>query len=204
MWLQRQKCWAFLGKVSYVKTRSGFDRLLRGRQANTPDEISLIARKGSVQDLANCYALHESLRLPYSQTSRRILPQMWRALLSNGAMQLFLVEDRGKPAGSRVVSFNAFIFVTDEFCSEARSTLRPYFSVELTRRYCSRHLPVLGREEIARANAGVGVNVAMCFEGRARHGLSPEQSLAVLEKQGEALHLALRGYHIKEFLAEPI
>jgi len=28
--------------------------------------------------------------------------------------------------------------------------------------------------------------------------------LAILEKQGEALHLALRGYHIKEFLAEPI
>src|SRR5262249_36480639 len=98
-----------------------------------PDVINLMARKGSAPDLEECYALHESLRLPYSQPSRRILPEMWRALLSNGTMQLFLVEDRAKPAGSRIVSFSATVFVTDEFCSKARSTLPPYLGVELSR-----------------------------------------------------------------------
>jgi len=168
-----------------------------------PTGINLIARKGGTRDLESCLALHESLQLPYAKTSRSILPNMWRALLSNGAMQIFLVENRARPVGSRVVSFNAFMFVTDEFCAQARSTLPPYLSVELARRYCSRHLPVLDREQIARDNAGGGLNVVMCCEGWTRDGFSTEQFLAVLEKQGEALHLALRGYRIKEFIAEP-
>ncbi len=77
---------------------------MRYQRAKTPGGINLMARKGSAQDLANCYALHEALRLPYAKTSRRILPEMWCTLLSKGAMQLFLVEDRAKPAGSRIVS----------------------------------------------------------------------------------------------------
>lgn len=118
-------------------------------------------------------------------------------------MQLFLVEDRAKPFGSRVVSFSATIFVTDEFCSEARLTLPPYLGVELARRYLSRQLPVLNREQVARANAGGGLNVVMCFEGWAQDG-APEQFLATREKQSEAFCFALRGYRIKEFLADPI
>lgn len=163
-----------------------------------------MAREGSVQDLANCYALHESLRLPYAETSRRILPEIWRTLLCTGAMKLFLVEDRAKPVGSRVVSFNAIIFVTDEFRLEARLTLPPYLGIEFARRYLSRQLPVLNREGIARANAGDGLNIMMCFEGWAQDGFSSEQFLATREKQSEAFHLTLRGYRIKEFLTDPI
>ena len=177
---------------------------MHDQRAKTPDGINLMARKGSAQDLANCYALHESLRLPYAKTSRHILPEMWRTLLSNGAMQLFLVEDRARPAGSRIVSFNASVFVTDEFCSQARLTLPPYLGVELARRYLSRQLPVLNRDQVARDNAVTGLNIVMCFEGWAEDGLAPEQILAIREKQSEAFSLVLRGYRIKEFLTDPI
>ena len=187
-----------------MKTWNGLDRLVRGHRANAPGVISLMARKGNAQDLANCYALHEPLRLPYAQARTSILLEMWRALLSNGAMQLFLVEDRARPAGSRIVSFSTAVFVTDEFCAEARLTLPPYLAVQLARRYVSRQLPVLTRGQIARANAGDGLNVVMCFEGWPQDGLSPEQFLVVREKQKEAFHLALRGYRIKEFLTDPI
>src|SRR4030095_12039323 len=78
-----------------------------------------MARKGTVEDLAACYALHESLRLPYTKRSWRILPEMWRTLLLRGAMQLCLVTNRARLVGSRIVSFSAFLFVTDEFCFEA-------------------------------------------------------------------------------------
>ncbi len=187
-----------------MKTPSRLERRARDQGTSTRDGgVNLIARKGDVADLANCLALHESLQLPYSETGRCILPEMWRTLLGNGAMQLFLVEDRVRPVGSRVVSFAGFVFVTDEFCSQARSTLPPYVNVELAQRYLSRHLPVLNREHIAQANAWDGLNVVMCCEGWTRVGFSPEQFLVVLAKQGEALHLALRGYRIKEFLAEP-
>jgi hypothetical protein len=162
-----------------------------------------MARGGFVEDVATCYTLHRSLGLAYTDASWRALPDMWRAMLLKGTMKLFLVEDRARPLGSRIVSFNAIVFVTDEFCSEARSTLPPYLSVELARQYVSSRLSVLNREQIARASAGNGLNVVMCFEGWAQDGFSTEQFLAVRGKQSEAFHLALCGYHIKEFLAAP-
>lgn len=129
---------------------------------------------------------------------------MWRSLLSNGVMQLFLVEDRSKPLGSRIVSFGATVLVTDEFCCEARSTLPPYLGAQLARHYLTHDLPALSREQVTRANAGDGLNVIMCFGGWGHDGLSRDEILAVREKQSAAFHLAHSGYHVKEFLADPI
>jgi DNA-binding CsgD family transcriptional regulator len=163
-----------------------------------------MVRKGTIEDLAECFILHGALRLPYTKRTWRILPEVWRTLLSKGAMQLGLVTNRAGLIASRIVSFSAVLFVTDEFCSQARSKLPPYIGVELAHQYLSGQLPGLNHEQVARANAGEGLNVMMCFDGFAKDGFSPEQFLAVREKQGEALHLALRGYRVKEFLAEPI
>lgn len=163
-----------------------------------------MARGGFAEDIASCYTLHRSLGLPYAGGLWRALPDLWRAMLSKGGMKLFLVEDRARPLDSRVVSISAVVFVSDKFCSEARSTLPPYLSIELAIQYLSRQSPVLNREQVARANAGDGLNVVICFEGWARDGLSPEQALAVREKRSEAFHLALSGYRVKECLADPV
>jgi hypothetical protein len=187
-----------------VKTLGILDQLARDRRGRICGEINLVARKAGARDLDECCALHRSLQLPYGETNLRVLPEMWAALLSKGGMQLFLVEDRAKPVGSRIVSFGGIVFVTDEFCSEARLTLPPYLGVELIRRYLSPQFPVLNREQVARANARDGLNVMMCFEGWAEYGFSPDQFLAVREKQSQAFYLALRGHHIKEFLTDPI
>ena len=181
-----------------------FERLVHDQRSKTIHGISLVARRGFAEDIAACYTLHRSLDLPYSGSSWRALPDMWRALLLEGTMKLSLVEDRTKPLGSRIVSFNAIIFATDEFCSEARSTLPPYLSVELAGKYLSGRLPVLNREQVARANARSGLNVLLCFEGWAYDGLSREQFLALREKQSEALRLAIAGNQVKEFLAAQI
>jgi hypothetical protein len=187
-----------------VKKVSVLQQLGHDLGSERPRAINLMARKGRAKDLADCQALHKSLSLSYDEASWRILPEMWRALLSNETMQLLLVEDRSEPLSSRIVSFNAAFFVTDEFCSEAQSTLPPYFGLHMARHYSSRELPILNRQQVARANAHDGLNVLMCFEGWERNGLSREQFLAVREKQSEAFRLALSGYHVKEFLAEPI
>ncbi len=180
------------------------ERLRREQRSKIIHGTSLIARGGVEEDLAACYLLHRSLGLPYTEASWCVLPYMWHLMLSKGAMKLFLVEDRTRPLGSRIVSFNAIVFVTDEFCSEAQSTLPPYLCVELAKRYVSHQLPVLHREQVAWANAAEGLNVVMCFEGWGHDALSAEQLLAVREKQSEAFHLTLRGYRIKEFLADPV
>jgi DNA-binding CsgD family transcriptional regulator len=180
------------------------ERLTHDQRSKTIHGLGLIARVGLTEDIAACYTLHRSLGLPYTDASWRALPHMWHYMLSKGTMKLFLVEDRSRRLGSRIVSFNAIVFVTDKFCLEARSTLPPYLSVQLARQYLLHQLPVLNREHIALANAHDGLNVVMCFEGSARDGIWPEQVLLIRAKQDEALHLALRGYRIKEFLAEPI
>lgn len=181
-----------------------FERLAREQQSKMIYGISLIAREGFTEDLATSYTLHQSLGLPYTEACWHALPHMWHALLSKGAMKLFLVEDRARPLGSRIVAFNAIVFGTDKFCLEAQSTLPPYLSVQLTHQYLSGRLPVLNRDQVARANACDGLNVVMCFEGWAQDGIWPEQSLLIREKQDEAFHLTLRGYRIKEFLADLI
>jgi hypothetical protein len=193
-----------LGKFSYVKQPSTVGSLARGQRSKTIQGINLMARWGFAKDVDSCYTLHRALGLPYTSASWRVLPDMWRVMLSKGRMKLFLVENRARPLGSRVVSFGAVVFVNDEFCSKARSTLPPYLSVDLARRYLSHQLPVLDRKQLARANAGDGLNVVMCFEGWIQHGFSPDQLIAIREKQNEAFHLILRGYRIKEFLADPV
>jgi DNA-binding CsgD family transcriptional regulator len=181
-----------------------FERLAHDQRSKNIRDITLVARRGFVEDLAACYTLHRSLGVPYTASSWRTLLDMWRAMLLQGMMKLSLVEDRARPLGSRIVSFNAIVFATDEFCSEARSTLPPYISVDLARKYLSRRLPVLNREQVARANACRGLNVLLCFEGWAHDGLSREHFLALREKQTEALRLAVAGYRVKEFLADQI
>lgn len=125
-------------------------------------------------------------------------------LLSDGRLQLFVVEDWSRRRESRILSACAVVFVTDAFCSEARTSLPPYLGIQLTMGYGSRQLPLLNRGQIAKRNAREGLNVVMCFEGWDRDQLSPEQFSAVREKQSEAFRIALGGYHLKEFLANPI
>ena len=187
-----------------MKELSNFEWLAPGQRSKTIKKINLIARGGSAEDIPRCYALHRSLGLPYTSAAWRALPDMWRAILSNGTMKLFLVEDRARPLDSRVILFSAIVFVNDEFCSEARSTLPPYLSVHLARQYLLHQLPVLNREQVASANAGDGLNVVMCFEGRDCDDLSTEQVLVLREKQSKALRLVLSGYRVKEFLADAV
>ena len=153
----------------------------------------------------HCRALHrESFRLPYDEKRWHVLPELWRALVRDGTMHLFLVENRAGTPGSRIVSFGATAFVTDEFCSETRSVLPPYLGLQMARRYLSHDLPILSHRQVAQSNAGDSLNVLVCFEGSEYGGLSREQILAAREKQDEAFHLAHSGYRVKEFLAEPI
>jgi hypothetical protein len=193
-----------LSRFSSVETPINLQRLARTQRWATPDAINLMAREGTAKDIAACHALHHSLEVPYTVASWRSLPEMWRTFRRDGRLQLFLVENRTKQHSSRIVSFNATIFVTNLFCAEAQSTLAPYLGLQIARHYLSHDLPLLNREQVAWTNAHCGLSVMMCFEGCEKDGLSREHLLAVREKQSEAFHLALSGYHVKEFLADAI
>jgi hypothetical protein len=190
--------------VNPLKPQNILDRLSRDRWAARAGAINLVVREGRAEDLHACRALHRSSGLPYNKACWRVLPEMWRGLLGIGTMQLFLVEDRTRPPGSRIVSFGATIFATTEFCSAAESTLPPYLGVQIAQYYLSGAAPVMRRKALARANACEGLNVVLCFEGWELNGLSREQVLVVRKKQSEAFHLTLAGYRMREVLADPI
>ena len=187
-----------------LKPPNILDRLARDRWPARGGAINLVLREGRAEDLHTCRALHHSSGLPYNEACWRALPEMWKVLLDIGAMQLFLVEDRTRPPGSRIVSFGATIFATTEFCSAAEATLPPYLGVQIARYYLSGAAPVMQRKAVARANAREGLNVVLCFEGWELDGLSREQVLAVRKKQSEAFHLTHAGYRMREVLADPI
>jgi DNA-binding CsgD family transcriptional regulator len=177
--------------------------LVRAR-SREPNAMTLMAREGRSEDLAACWTLYESFRPSCEKAIWRVLPELWSALLRDGAMRLSLVENGVRAPGSRIVSFSATVFVTDEFCCQARSVLPPYLGMQLVRSYLSGDLPVLSGKQVARTNAGDGLNVLMCFEGSDYSGLSEGQLFAAREKQNKAFHLVHGGYHVKEFLAETI
>lgn len=179
-------------------------RLSRLKVVETGRAMNLMAREGGVRDIPRWHELHRTKGLPYPAKCSRILPQMWHTLLAARRLLLFLVEDRSLPLASRIVSCCAALFVTDAFCEEMKRKSPPFFSVELARLYLEGELPVLSRAEIAEANAGQGLNLMICFDGRKEEALSGQEALAIREKQSAALQLVLSGYQIKEMLANPI
>ena len=183
-------------------------RVLQELFARLPNMSSgpmiLMAREGTVRDIPEWQALHRSLGIPYSKAEWATLPQMWDDLLSSGRLKLFLVENRINPPGARLVSCCAAVFATDRFCIEACSFSPPFLGTQLVRRYRSGEAVMLSRPEIARANTKGGLNLVLCFEGPERGALLGEHYLALQQKRGEAFHLAIAGYRLKQFLANPI
>jgi len=179
----------------------GWERKSR-ENAGTP--INLMAREGGVRDVAACCALFGLFRFVFDDVTWESLPKMWETLLSVGAMRLCHVENRALAGESGIVAFCATLFTTEAFCREARSILPPYLGLELAWRYRAGKLPVLDHDKVARANAGSGVNLMLCYTGWRRKGLAREEVLAVREKLAEAFYLTHYGYRLNEFLAEPV
>jgi hypothetical protein len=165
---------------------------------------NLMAREGNVRDIPEWQALHHSLGIPYAKTEWDALPRMWEELFRAGRLKVFLVEDRIKSCGTRIVTCCGAVFVTNEFCARARSAKSPFLGLELVRGYLSGNLPILTRAEAARAHAGEGLNIVLCFAGPERSLLSGQGYLPLCEKRSEAFHLAMAGYQIKVFLANPV
>lgn len=186
-----------------VKPRSILKRLARGARRDGPRSINLMAREGHRADIMRCCALQRN-GLSLAEAWHGVFTQLFHALIANGAIQILLVENRSNSTGSRVVSFCAAIFATDEFCADVQSTLGPHVGVQVARYYRLRKLPVLDREQLARVNSCDGVNLVLCFGGLESDGLSVDEILAVREKQKEAFRLACSGYRLKQFLGDSI
>src|SRR5262245_56961649 len=92
----------------------------KAKGSNPLNSICLMPRVGELRHIAACCALLGLSRFVFDDVTWEALPDMWRALLSLGAMQFSLVENIGQPSGPEVLAFCATIFAADSFCREVR------------------------------------------------------------------------------------
>ena len=134
--------------------------LARGEIIQNPSApMCLMARVGDSRHIGACCALLEQFRFVYDDMTWQALPGMFQTLISAGAMQLCLVENRGVLDTPSLIAFCGSIFVTDRFCREARTKLPPYLGLQIARRFSKSKLPVLDRNQVAFANSKTGVTV---------------------------------------------
>src|SRR5690242_310434 len=157
-----------------MKNPEILQRLKLSAQEEKNGAVNLMAREGNLHDIPEWLAHHWSLGIPYSKSEWDAAPKMWEELIASGRLKLFLVEDRIKPRGSRMVTCCAAVFVTDAFCVAPRAAKSLFLELQLVRAYLSGNLPVLTRTEAARTNTGEGLNVVLCFAGPERSLLSGE------------------------------
>lgn len=168
-----------------------------------PELPCLFSRTGDLDHIDQCWELMKACRSAYNELVWTTLPQMFRSLLSIGAMQLSLVEERG-PGGPKIVAFCASMFVTDSFCREACTSVTPSLGEEVPRRYLDQRLPVLDRNAVASMNRRAGVNVMTCYCARQSDPLPAGWLLLIREKLAEAFRTTYTGYNLKEILFAPL
>ena len=134
---------------------------------------------------------------------RTRLPELWRAWLRDGRLQMTVLEDGERPQGRRLVAFGNSVFVTDAFAEELRcGCLPPSPAAHVARRTLEGMSPILELGAVRRANSGAGLSLLVTHIGWDANGLTPEELRWIKSKLIEAFGFTHGGYHIKEFLQE--
>ena len=134
---------------------------------------------------------------------RERLPELWRAWLRDGRLQMTVLEDGERPPERRLVAFGCSVFVTDAFADELRGgCLPPLPAAHVITRDQERKSPVLSLDAVRWANSGDGLNVLVLHIGWDEENLSAEEVRRVKAKLVEAFGFAHGGYQIKEVLQE--
>jgi hypothetical protein len=159
--------------------------------------MNLRSRHFQQSDTAACLRLLQK----YPEYSPQVfgeLPRFWQRLLDDHAIISCVIEDCDAPAGERVMSFGADVFVTDAFMADARSAREPHLSARIIQReLCGHASPILRRTAIARANASDGLNAVIIHAAANDHS-----NYAIPQRLREAFISSHRGYRLKEMLQE--
>lgn len=133
---------------------------------------------------------------------RGIVEHEWRVLLDNPAAISLVVEDGARPAGRRLLGCGQLVFVTDRFVRWAKSGQSPKVNMQATRAMPDGSWPLLMLPEVARANAGGGLNGLFTRWGRAEAVLDPAERREVGRFMHDASRTLTRGYQFKELLIQ--
>lgn len=157
--------------------------------------MNLSYRTFRLQDAASCVRLLE-IYPEYTPGLLGQLPLLWKRLLGDQAMIAAVVEDRGS-----IVGMGATVFVSDAFMREARAGLEPFLIPRLIEREMEgKSSPILRRNQIARANAGEGLNGIILHSPALQAPAPDHYAIRICLK--DSFIWAHRGYRIREGLQE--
>jgi len=161
--------------------------------------LAFTHRSINLEDTHHCISLTREV-FTYSPAQRAQLGGLWKELIESKSCVSVAVEDRRLPAARRVVGFGLSVFVTDAFAKKVLAGL-PFLSRAFLEQWKGKERPFLTPPEIARANAGAGLNLMILH-----YGWDPALSLEDLQRvqllQTEQFLHQHAGYKTQEYLHE--
>jgi len=133
---------------------------------------------------------------------REIVEREWHLLLDSPATLSLVVEDRQRPADSRLIGCAQLAFVTRGFIRLMRDAPEPWVNARVAHPLPSGASPLLAPYQIAHANATTGLSALFTRWHRADSLLTVEELLETGLFLHDAFQAYSRGYQFRELLIE--
>lgn len=155
--------------------------------------VDLKLRELRISDFDSCFEL---LASPWQcdPSEREALRAMWREVLEQRCGAPAIALDAREP--EIVVHFGLLVFVSDARAQEYRQCATPLISRRMLAEWASGGRPFLNYDEVARANAGPGLNIVVSYYGRRRG--DPR----VYTANYESSRVALSGWNLRSLTTE--
>ena len=161
----------------------------------------LTTRSTHPKDFEACFnLLHNRFVFTKTKTAKALEALWGHALREQNALSS-VIEDQERPQGKKIVGLGFSVCATDDFMEELRANLTPYPALQVLRLLKQGRKPFLNLSEIARLNAGEGLNSLTLTYGWNRRLPEPDQDQLRL-KLMDAFLMAHRGWRWKEFIQE--
>jgi hypothetical protein len=162
--------------------------------------MSLTVRATRPTDLAACLDIVHG-RYAYADADQRMALAYWSHLLESRAGFSSVLTDVAGPDEPKILVFGLSAFVSEDFMQYLLTTSPPHLGLAAARCWASGKRVHLNRKEIARDNAGDGLNVLTIGFGT-RPGLAPDVDLQARGRMVGALVESLAGYRLRRLAHE--
>jgi hypothetical protein len=154
-------------------------------------------------DLSICLAIQPAC-IGDQLVGRATAFRVWQSLLDNPSFQANVIESERPIAGHKIVGCGMGVFVNREFADRELQQPRPALNARIIAGMAGGQPVVLNHEEIAKGNAGAGVDFVNMY-GTWRDGiLNAEQLAEVQGLLGTSFVEHFAGYRFNRILKEAI
>jgi hypothetical protein len=158
-------------------------------------------RKTTEADLPACLDVQPAHRGD-QLTGPEIARKVWREILADPATVTAVFECEPPIEGRRIVGFGAAAFVRAEFTDAELANPRPYINARVIESVHARRPVLLTAGEIARANAGSGLDLVNLCGSMLESILSPEERGQVQTLLSVSLAQLLAGYRLNRIFGQ--